>query len=223
MPRPRRTFKRTWRDVRRKFTPKPQLTGRNYEIASRLLLDVARLCDEHDIDYAIDSGTLLGIAREGDLIPWDNDLDITMPAASVKRFLEIVPQIAARGWRVSRIHTMQNDDLAWKKGATRSIKVRNHHFPRIRIGRGRITMDIFITYPHEEYVWWVMLGKVCRISAHHFAGHERLPFQGYDLRAPRDYETMLAHVFGENWRIPDRDYHPPTQDGSIVRGVYDRE
>ena len=112
MPTPRRTFKRNWRAVRRKFIAKPELTGRNYEIASRLLLDVARLCDEHDVDYAIDSGTLLGIARAGDLIPWDDDLDLTMPAASVKRFVKIIPKIAARGWRVSRIHTMQDDDVA---------------------------------------------------------------------------------------------------------------
>jgi len=42
----------------------------------RILRDAADFLDEHDIDYTISDGTLLGAVRGGDIIPWDDDLDI---------------------------------------------------------------------------------------------------------------------------------------------------
>ncbi len=40
------------------------------------LLAVKRLMDETGVRWWVDSGTLLGLVREGDVLPWDNDIDI---------------------------------------------------------------------------------------------------------------------------------------------------
>ena len=57
-----------------------------------MLLEIDKICRKHDIKYWIDFGTLLGAIRHGGFIPWDDDLDITMPTEDLHRFLEIAPK-----------------------------------------------------------------------------------------------------------------------------------
>jgi len=215
-------FRKKYRKSKRKIRGHIQLSGKNYLIAKEMLIDVARLCEKHDIGYALDAGTLLGIVRDGDLIPWDHDMDITLPVNEVERFNQlIVPELRNLGWRVSGKYRLSRDDVAWHKGDLRSIKIRNHRYPKLRLGRGRIAMDVFITYEKNDFVWWANMGKVCRVSAHHFDSRQRLDFKGQMVKVPDDYETMLETVYGADWRIPDPTFRPSQQDGSIVRNTSD--
>ena len=36
-----------------------------------ILIDLDKLCREHDIRYAISFGTLIGAVRHGGFVPWD--------------------------------------------------------------------------------------------------------------------------------------------------------
>ena len=211
-----KSIKRKWRKFKNKFRPRIELKGKNYEVASAMLLDVARICEANDIDYAIDSGTLLGLVRDGDLIPWDFDIDLTLPSTEVEKFQRIIPEIRDCGWRVSGEYLMSKDDAAWRQGDIRSIKMRNHRFPSLRIGRGRVALDIFITYEHNGYRWWAFKGLVCRVSAHHFKSRETMIYKGQALKLPTDYEAMLEALYGSDWRIPDPSFKASVKDESIV-------
>lgn len=55
----------------------------------QILLAIDKICIENGIEYFLDSGTMLGAARHGGFIPWDDDIDIAMPRDSYERFLSI--------------------------------------------------------------------------------------------------------------------------------------
>ena len=68
----------------------PGMMKRAWGAEYRVLTEIDRICKKHAITYHISAGTLLGAVREGNFIPWDDDIDIIMLRDSFSRFQEVV-------------------------------------------------------------------------------------------------------------------------------------
>ena len=53
-----------------------------------ILKEFIRVCNELNVKYFLDSGTLLGCIRHGGFIPWDDDIDVSMPREDYEIFLK---------------------------------------------------------------------------------------------------------------------------------------
>ena len=64
--------------LRDKYSPYGSPLRRQQMRMLEILLEIDRICKRHGIQYWLSSGTLIGAARHGGFIPWDDDLDIEM-------------------------------------------------------------------------------------------------------------------------------------------------
>lgn len=55
-----------------------------------MLIFIDNVCKKNDIEYWIDYGTLLGAARHGGFIPWDDDADICMTTDNLEKFRKVM-------------------------------------------------------------------------------------------------------------------------------------
>ena len=54
-----------------------------------MLIDLNAFCKEHNIDYMLAYGSVLGAVRHQGFIPWDDDLDICMTVENYDKFIKL--------------------------------------------------------------------------------------------------------------------------------------
>ena len=155
---------------------------------------VHELLERRGIVHWLDYGTLLGAVREGELIPWDEDVDFGILATDVAAVRELKPEIEAAGHRL---------DDSWYP-----------HVLRIQLSRANtIHVDLFVweerdgLLMHRADSTWDWPGMQDRVafSPAHLQPTEEVVLAGRPYPAPSPpHEFLRLHRYGDGYLTPRR-------------------
>lgn len=105
------------------------------------------LCEEHQLNYFLVGGTLLGAVRHQGFIPWDDDIDVVMPRADYERFLKLQKHIK-QPFKLQDYSTDTRYPMPFAKLTNTKLIIQNNTYIPFKSG---VWLDIFpIDYTFEN-------------------------------------------------------------------------
>ncbi len=193
---------------------KTRLEGKNVEIALKMLREVTSELEKSGINYWLEGGTLLGVIRENRLLPWDNDMDISMYIKDRWRLVFVAFKLFFKGYRISTRFYNRNLE-PFKKGELRMIKVRNYEkFMK----KGEVMLDIFLKRKVKNDYFWTVGIKTPVLKSSPAIYYDELDwttFEGKKYMISKDYDGYLTYRYGA-WKIPVKEWNFKKDDNAIV-------
>lgn len=133
----------TQKELREKFSPDGSALRRQQLLLLDILDAIDTVCRRHNIPYWLSSGTLIGAARHGGFIPWDDDLDIEMLKADYDKLLPLLATELPERFALQSHDTDPNYFLTYAKVRDKSTRMEeNPPYGRIFKEQG-VYVDIF--------------------------------------------------------------------------------
>lgn len=201
---------------------------------------VISLLNKNNINYWLCHGTLLGLVREGYLLPWDHDIDFACWKNDELRSV-IIKIMTEHGYKLD--HDGDGYDfLIFKGDGKRTIDFNFYHdngsglaYSNWFISRNKIagfilgiehnmkriepkskvlkfTYNFFIFKPYSFIVRFLKSKNLLYKSAgystplEYLSEFKMLNIDGVDLVIPQRYENILEFLYGEDWRVPKKNY-----------------
>ncbi len=100
-----------FRDETREGFQIPAKMKRAWAAKMKMLVTMAEIMDKEGITWWADYGTLLGAVRHGGFIPWDDDIDISLPRPDYERALAVLAEELPAHYTVIRME--QDPPVPW--------------------------------------------------------------------------------------------------------------
>lgn len=193
-----------------KDTVKPRLKGKDRRKAEVMLRDTVAILEKNNIPYWLDAGTLLGIIRDNELIPWDYDIDISVSSDYAEWVIALKNQFLPKYRLVSRI--LKPGRLPGKYRACK-VKLTLDKLTFFNKKEG-LHCDIFFKYKVDNFYCWIDSNTTKRVDARFHDTLDTVSWKGKTYSIPSDVEGYLTQRYGE-WRTPNENYDASIHDRAI--------
>jgi phosphorylcholine metabolism protein LicD len=190
---------------------KINLSNGNKETAESLLLDVVKSLDDLSVQYWLEGGTLLGIKRESRLLPWDNDLDLSINNSELDKIDNLIVDLKSKKLRV-RVRKFNKASEFFNNGDIRIIKIRNKRF--FNLLKGKVCLEIFVKYPKQNNSYWMIGNTTKNVPLKFYTKFKSIKFKDYSFSIPLLTEEYLTYRYGD-WKKPVKEWNTFTDDKAL--------
>lgn len=184
---------------------KPLERGQRYELSRYLMLTLTAAFRKAEIPYYIDHGTLLGLIREGDLLPWDNDVDIAIDAEFAGQAFQLIKDTLSstsngHQWQVmhqsGQFDTQEGSLQGWRiiKVTDAQLEASSEHL-----------VDFIIKHKVQDTRYWLVGATTLQAPDKLTSARTELEYQGQLLSVPAETETYLELLYGD-WATPKQEW-----------------
>ena len=187
----------------------PELNKKNLKRARKILFDVVNTFDHCNIMYHLEGGTLLGLVRDGELLPWDHDVDISIPFEEMLKMEGCFRELYKKGYKVTK-RKSEIDYGPIRKKSYSILKVKPFgksilKFMHTYFRKSYVVLDIFIKTNDEKFTYWQAMRNVMKVNKRYYYSYEEIEYQGKKLKVPNDYKSYLTEKYGD-WSVPVEDW-----------------
>lgn len=165
----------------------------------QLFYDVSRIFEKADIPYWLIGGTALGAIRHGGIIPWDDDVDISIDKRDISKLLKLESKLKKCGLGITPVW------LGYKIFYLNIPSTGRHSysFPNI---------DIFPAEHRKEKMTYSRKAVREMWPKDYFYTEELFPLKKYrfgdfEVYGAYSYKKYFLRAFGKKWNVEAyRDY-----------------
>lgn len=175
------------------------------EVLYRILVEFIGVLEKHNIKYVISHGTMLGIYRDKDFIPWDDDVDISLIDFSQREvFIQNCrPELVSLGFYMPPVGDKNKpvkatgpdsnmpfyDSVAIKDGE----KIECWWFEKKEYNG-----EYFYIYDEPRAKWDL------KHSAKYYDEPQNFIWKGITIKIPNHIEDWLVMMYGKTWNVPNQ-------------------
>ncbi|MHA6481262.1 nucleoside-diphosphate sugar epimerase/dehydratase [Paenibacillus sp. strain BS8-2] len=154
--------------------------------ANQLIVEISKAL--RDIPHYYTFGTLLGIARDGGLIPWDDDIDIAIFASDTQIIQDRLLEAAAN---FEKLFDIKLFSRIYSNGRPASVTI-----DCIEDGTKLFMVNFDCMYIEGS----IVKQELNDTPVSFFNGSDQLAFEGIKIQVPKDYKDYLDYTYG-NWHV----------------------
>ena len=209
---------------------KTEITKKIQKLEIEIIKEIDRIAKKYNINYFLIAGSLIGCIRNGGFIPWDDDLDISMPRKDYEKFIEVCKyelndrfildsrenniyyyRLAAKV-RIKNTKYIQDDLINYKGNQGIWVeKIVVFIFSIFSIKKlNNLQKKIMTKNNNKNYEYFVNLSSRYGYKKYIYKKSDWLPtknkkFENINLPVPNNYDLILKGVYGNYMKIPPKE------------------